>query len=422
VTIVIVAAIFQVRGYQVAHSHRTARLAAFLVLAMTSVAAGPAARALAGGHVPGDYFGAAVAMSGVSEIVAAAPGASDATGVVSLYALSDKTWHKQATFTDPADVTGDEFGNAVAASGNTVVIGAPGTNDARGRAYVYHRSGLRWRLQVTLGYPFGAIGDEFGSSVAVSGGVVIVGAPGARNGVFNPKNAGTVYVYTRRGTWGLRLKLADPANRSEDSFGSDLALSAGTLVVGAPGVRNHSGSAYIYTGKGSAWHLLVKLPDPSRIADDFFGASVAISGAIAVVGAPAAVNVAGLAYIYGRTGSTWRRLARLTDPSRSSSDWFGTAVAVSNPGTGIEVLVGDPHSDARPDPQRCGAAFEFTRRRGAWRERAKVENPGCARNDWFGAAVALVARTAVIGAFGKDNNAGAVYFLTLPRPAPRVRA
>lgn len=399
-----------------AHWRGTARLAGFLVLALTSVTAAPVARATAGSHAPGDYFGAAVAMSGDSEIVTAAPGANDATGVVSLYVHS-RTWHKQATFTDPAGVTGDEFGNAVAVSGGTVVIGAPGTNDARGAAYVYQRSGFRWHLEETLGYPFGLIGDEYGSSVALAGAAVIVGAPGARNGVvFNPKNAGTVYVYTRRATWGLRLMLADPANRANDSFGSDLAASAGTLVVGAPGVRNHSGSAYIYTGKGSAWHLQRKLPDPSRNADDFFGTSVAISGAIVVVGVPAAVNVAGLAYIYGRTGSSWRRLARLTDPARAPSDWFGTAVAVSNPGTGVEVLVGDPHTDARPDPHRCGAAYEFTRRRGAWPERAKIKNPLCARNDWFGAAIAVAGLTAAVGAFGAHNNAGAVYFLTLPQP------
>jgi hypothetical protein len=96
-----------------------------------------------------------------------------------------------ATLSDPAAASGDQFGNPVAVSGNIVVIGAPGTSGYAGAAYIYVKCASGWPTTptATLSDPAAKANDDFGSSVAVSGKTAVIGAYDTNS------EAGAAYMY-----------------------------------------------------------------------------------------------------------------------------------------------------------------------------------------------------------------------------------
>jgi phage host-nuclease inhibitor protein Gam len=123
---------------------------------------------------------------------------------------------------------GDLFGNSVAISGQTAVVGAPGVNSHTGAAYVFVHTKKGWSRQAQLAEPHAAKGDHFGFSVAISGETAVVGAY-ARN-----SNTGAAYAFVRtKKGWSLQAKLTDRRGTKGDSFGVSVAISGSTAVVGA---------------------------------------------------------------------------------------------------------------------------------------------------------------------------------------------
>jgi FG-GAP repeat len=367
--------------------------------AVSGATASPAA--IAGVHEPGDLFGDDVALSNGIAVIGAW-GVNNDSGAVYMFERVHGSWHLRSEITDPVRSGASFFGQAVAVSAGTAVVGASGTNNSAGAAYVYVRTRSGWRRQATLKPPAGPP-EAFGGAVAISGGTAIIGAQGA-NG-----NAGAAYVYVRsRGGWHLRARLADPAGKPVDDFGAVVALSGGTAVFGA-GQLTGARKAYVFARSGGSWRLRAKLADPAPRADDFFGNTVAVAKGVAVVGAWNVNKASGVAYVYVLSASTWRRQGKLVNPG-GPHDEFGAAVAVSRTPRGLRIVVGAPNAGRRG----CGAAYDFARSGRGWREKAKMADPGCTPSDAFGFAVAISGRTAIIGSPGKNNNAGTVYELTVP--------
>ena len=126
----------------------------------------------------------------------------------------------------------------MAISGSTAVVGAPGKNSNTGAAYVFTRSGSTWSQRAELTAADGAAGDQFGGSVALYGSTAVVGAPGKNS------NAGVAYVFTGSGgTWSQRSELFASDAMAYEEFGSSVAVSGSTAVVGAYG-RNSFGHPY----------------------------------------------------------------------------------------------------------------------------------------------------------------------------------
>lgn len=191
--------------------------------------------------------------------------------------------------------------------------------------------------------------------------------------------------------------------------------AGGTALIGANGANNFAGAAYIYVKSGGNWKLQASLPDPNGRPNDGFGTSLALSGAQAVIGARGVRDYAGAAYLYARHGAQWRRQVSLAVPRRVSvSGGFGGAVAMTGAGRGTTVLIsGLSVSGLATAKRQCGSGFEFTIATGRWRERARVADPRCSSYDEFGYALSISGRTALIGAPGTDHNSGAVYLLSL---------
>src|SRR6266511_3839826 len=255
-----------------------------------------------------DGFGFSVAISGETVVVGAlfddgAAGLQQGSAYV--FARSGGVWTQQQKLLASDAAAGALFGISVAISGETVVVGAP-RDDSRGSAYVFARNGGVWSQQQKLLASDAAAGDAFGESVAISGETVVVGAQ-VDDDVAG-ENQGSAYVFARSsGVWSQQQKLRASDAAVADSFGASVAISGETVVVGAIGddgaAGRDQGSAYVFARSGGVWTQQQKLEASDAAANDLFGLSVAISGGTVVVGAHddsgAAGRLQGSAYVFG---------------------------------------------------------------------------------------------------------------------------
>ena len=371
------------------------------------------------GENRGDFFALSVAVSGDTVVVGARDEDSNATGVdgdqsdnsalnsgaAYVFVRNGTTWTQQAYLKASTPGGGDDFGRSVAVSGDTVVVGAFGESSSAtgvdgdqsdnsaeysGAAYVFVRNGTTWTQQAYLKASNTEAGDGFGFSVSVSGDTVVVGSPfefSNATGVNgdpsdnSATNSGAAYVFVRNGTnWTQQAYLKASNTETWDGFGSSVAVSGNTVVVGATyedsnarGVNGNqsdnsadtSGAAYVFVRNGTNWSQQAYLKASNADMYDNFGSSVSVSGDSVVVGAFFEASSArgvngnqtnnsayesGAAYVFVRNGTAWSQQAYLK-ASNTGAD-FGYAVAVS----GGTVVVGA----YRGGDTGGGAAYLFT--------------------------------------------------------------
>jgi len=360
------------------------------VPAASASSAGRQAELTAADGAPGDIFGFSVALSGRTAVVGA-PFKNSNNGAAYVVVRSGTTWSQQAKLTIARGAAGAALGKSVALSGRTVVVGAPFQALGRritGAAYVFVRSGRTWSRQAKLTAPVRSrVSDDLGWSVAVSGSTAVVGDP--RNHSFT----GAAFVFVRSGTaWSRQAKLTAAAHGFQQSLGTSVAVSGRTVVAGAP----DNGTAYVFVRSGTTWARQAKLTGPVGS----FGYSAALSGATLVMGSPTENSFAGAAYVFTRSGNTWSQRAKLTAADGAADDFFGNSVALS----GATAVAGAPGKNAN-----AGAAYVFTRSGTTWSQQAKLTAAHGAANDGLGNSVALSGATALAGAPFKNASAGAAY-------------
>ncbi len=229
------------------------------------------------------------------------------------------------------NTVGENFGESVAIEGNTIVVGARSDNDAsgvvRGSAYVFKDTGSGWTVNPPqkLLASDGAAGDRFGFDVDIFANRIVVGAP-FDNGAAS--NDGSVYVFDRPGAgnpFAEVAKIVATGDQSvDDEFGTSVAVEGSTVLIGAP-KENTNGAAYVFTGGGAIWTQQAKLLPPSG---SLFGTAVDLQGNLAVVGATGGVN--GSAFAFTQSGSIWGPgdLINATDSIVGDQDFFGQSVAL----------------------------------------------------------------------------------------------
>ena len=247
-----------------------------------------------------DFFGVSVAVSDDTAIVGAYFEAAGGTDAGAAYVFGRDqggagNWGevKKLTASDARDF--DFFGNSVAVSGHTAVVGANGEDaggSAAGAAYVFQRGvggADNWGEVEKITASNAGANDFFGQSVAVSGDTAIVGAFVEDTG---GSNAGAAYVFQRdqggADIWGEVKKLTASDAQANDNFGWSVAVSGDTAVVGAlheDAGGSDAGAAYVFQGGAGNWGELKKLTASDAQAFDNFGRSVGVSGDTAVVGA-----------------------------------------------------------------------------------------------------------------------------------------
>ncbi len=238
-----------------------------------------------------DEFGSSVALSGDYAIIGAYKDddKGSQSGSAYIFHYDGSSWIQQTQLTASDGSTGDYFGAAVSISGNHAIVGARRNSDSAnwsGAAYIFSYDGSSWTQQAKLTALDQAASDFFGSSVAILGNKAIIGALGNDN---NGLSTGSAYIFSYDGSsWTQQAKLAATDGADFDSFGKSVAISGNYAIVGAYRDDDHgseSGSAYIFHYNGSNWDQEAKLTALDGAVDDYFGVSVAILGDHAIVGA-----------------------------------------------------------------------------------------------------------------------------------------
>jgi hypothetical protein len=385
-------------------------------VAIADAAPRPAAdgltKLIASDGMASDRFGVGVAVSGDTAIVGA-PIEDGQQGAAYVYTRIGGTWVEQAKLVASDRLTSHKFGFSVALSGDTAVIGSSTAVVATspyhshpfpGSAHVFQRVGEAWIEQAKLTASDGSIGDDFGSSVAVSGDTVVVGAP--RIDVGSNADQGAAYVFSLAGgVWSEQTKLTAPDGAADDNFGVHVALSGATAVVGSyfkdvNGTANQ-GSAYVFTQTDGDWIQEAELSASDGTADDGFGFWVEVSRDTAIVGAlwdDVGTNAdQGSAYLFARNGGTWTQQEHLVASDGAAGDFFGRSVAIS----GDTAVVGAQYKEVGAYADQ-GAAYVFDRAGGTWPERSRFSAPDGGEGNLFGVSVAMSGGTAVIGAGFQD--------------------
>ncbi len=352
-----------------------------------------------------DNFGSAVAVSGVTAVVGSDV-ADNLDGVAYVYVKGTTGWPTTPTviLANPSPTPDASlFGTSVAVAGNTIVVGS------YGNAYVYVNRGSGWPSMptATLTDPTGTASGYFGYSVAVSGAILVVGDFGAND------FAGTTFIYTRHAsTWPAtpNVTLPDPGATADDYFGYSVALYNRTVVVGAFLTDNLTGTAYVYVKTPGAWPTTptTTLEDPGETDGDRFGYSVAVSGTTVVIGAIGVDDLDGAAYIYVNSASGWPATPNVTlpDPAATSQDLFGVSVGVS----GSTVVAGVDDLDANSGLD-AGTAYVYLNTASSWPATPTytLQDPAATAGDIFGDSVAATGKTVVAGAPNTNAGEGEAY-------------
>jgi len=360
----------------------------------------------------------------------------------------------------------DRFGTSVAISGDTMVIGAPreasnatgiGGNQANnsapwsGAAYVYVRSGGVWTQQAYLKASNAEQNDLFGSSVAISGDTIVVGAPRESSNATGVNGdqadnsaglSGAAYVFVRNGaTWSQQAYLKASNTDASDNFGIAVAIDGDTVAVGADQEQSnatgidgnqeddslyYAGAVYVFVRDGATWSQQAYLKASNTNQFDSFGGAVAVAGDTVAVGAlgenSSATGIdgdetdnsaaaAGAAYVFVRSGTAWSQQAYVKASNTDSGDSFGISVALAGEtlvvgadeeGSAATGVDGDQDDDSASG---AGAAYVFVRDGTSWSQQAYLKASNAEAEDFFGYKVAVSGDIVLVGSSIEDSAA-----------------
>jgi hypothetical protein len=263
----------------------------------------------------------------------------------SVVLAQNETWVEVGSVeASDASQGGEVFGNAVAMSDTTMVVGDSTYDRGKGRAYVYSLlNGNTFKEDVVL-FP-GETTSRFGWDVAVDGNTIVVAA-------FN-SNAALVFVKDA-GEWTLQQKLTSSV-AGGGGFGYAVAVDGDRVVVGAY-TANGIGAAHVFERSGTTWDETMTLTPSDNLADGWFGFAVDVKGDAIVVGAPN-IFARGTVYVFTLLSEVWTE-TKIQPSDGANNDRFGSSVALS----GSSIVVGD----LRPNTNGIvyvydGSAFEETK-------------------------------------------------------------
>lgn len=307
------------------------------------------------------------------------------------------------------------YGFSVDIDGNYAVVGSHGYQ-VGGAAFVLEFDGFTWTTLAKLTASDAALNDNFGYAVAIKGDDIVVSAPGDD---VNGSNSGSAYVFTKPlGNWQdmtENAKLLASDGTVSDFFGSSVDIDGDVIVVGAEDagvINNEPGAAYIYVKSGSNWtnsNQTAKLTASDGSHDDFFGASVGISGDDVIIGSWSDDDLgtaSGSAYVFSKPVSGWANMtqtAKLNASDGASTDYFGRSVDIY----GDDIVIGAFNDD--DNQVNSGSAYVFTKSGASWSnstETAKL-NPSDASPssfDFFGHSVSITDSIIAVGAYGDSDN------------------
>ena len=341
-----------------------------------------------------DHFGEEVAISGDTAVVGSPydDDSGDNSGSAYVYQSIGCNWVSLGKLTASDAAAGDFFGGAVGVSGDQAVIGAFGNDDngsTSGSAYIFQYSAGVWTEATKLTASDGANGDNFGCSAAISGNTAVIGATSAEMG------KGSAYVYEKiSGTWTETAELTASDGEVNDFFGLNVAISDDVIMIGAPRDDSFDGSTYVFEKIGGTWTQTQKLTGTGY-------SEVSMDGDMAAIGDEVEstyYNASGAVFVYEKYGGVWTKTDTLRASDAANYDAFGSSVSIS----GDYVVIGASCDD--DNGQDSGSTYIFENTGATWSEVVKLNASDGTAYDGFGRPVALSGDYAVVGAINDDDN------------------
>jgi hypothetical protein len=350
-----------------------------------------------------DNFGRSVSIHGSTAVVGS-PGDDQLglnMGAAHVFVRNGTTWTQQAVLLPSNPGINSQFGRAVAVDGDTILVGSPQDDQPSfnwtGSVYVFVRSGTTWSEQAYLP-GFANAGTQFGATLALDDDFAVIGTLENR-----------YEMYKRTGTsW------ASVQEESMNSFGVSIALAIADdlLFAGSPST-GFTGQIEWYERQGSNWAFKGNLDSGNPNVSAGFGTSLAASGDTLVVGEPdfwlsQPLMNAGQAHVFTYAAGTWTRTATLTSSDPKQGEKFGRSVAVE----GDLIAVG-AHFDKGTGTVSGGAVHLFTGHGSTWEPIGQLTKQTPVAADRLGVSLDLSGGRVIAGAIGDDpggvSNAGGAY-------------
>ena len=357
----------------------------------------------------GDQFGNSVAISNNTVVSGAWQSGSTNRGAAYAFMVGNDI-EQQQKFNTLIPASGEYFGTSLAVDGNTAVVGSYGWSNFRGAAYVFTRTAANTWIQTHILTASngdgggGQSGDYFGVGVAIDGDTIVVGAHA--DDFAGNNDRGSIYVFVRNGnSWSEEVNFSPADGQAGDHLGYSVAIRGNTILAGAFGsdiVFADQGAAYVFVRDVLGnWIQQKKLFSPDGVGEEF-GSSVALEGDTALIGAPNNSSNKGAAYVFSQSSGNWIQQQKLLASDGATGDQFGYAVALS----GNTALIGAPWDNNNATDQ--GSAYVFVRDGATWSQQQKLTDPGGTTDDRFGSAVAVKGDQAIVSA-EYDNNQGSAH-------------
>ncbi|MCP4199314.1 MAG: hypothetical protein GY762_19385, partial [Proteobacteria bacterium] len=284
------------------------------------------AKLIPGDGPTGGIYGVSVAIDGEYAVIGVRT-ADNETGAAYVFRRdASGIWNEQKKLTASDGAEDDHFGNAVAADGNYVIVGAvsdDGAGSHSGSAYIFRREGSDWIEEARLTPSYQWWNTRYGYDVGISGDYAFVSA----------RNINSAYIYRRDGSGWTSVKYLSETYSFNDAFAHSLDIDGNYAIAGT----DDADRAYIFGRNSSGyWSDKTELSLPAGSQYTHFGVSVSVSGEYAVVGADGSYSSPGAAYIYKHGAGTWEQESELTPGDTTEGDKFGRSVAVN----GGNVIVG----------------------------------------------------------------------------------
>ncbi|MCX7553388.1 hypothetical protein OS175_05815 [Marinicella sp. S1101] len=294
---------------------------------------------------------------------------------------------QKLTAFDQFGIGGDQsyFGHSIDVEMGMAVVGAPEAM-GHGLAFVYQFDGDNWQLSETLIPDDGQQGDEFGYSVSINQGRIVVGARESSSG---GNRFGAAYVFDYddvNDEWAqVQILLASDGDRV-DEFGAAISQYEDTIIIGAPNYRlnGYRGQVYVFKLLDHEWIEQSKIPGYGN-----FGSQLVINEAQMVVSAYSdsfeGVYRVGSVYIFEPNGLDWVFEQKINASDREENNYFGASIDIYN-----EILVIGADKDGKYfDADGPGAVYLFKKEEDVWEEKQKLVAPNEQHFNKFGSNVQI---------------------------------
>ncbi len=297
------------------------------------------------------------------------------------------SWDILQTIQSSDSSVGDRFGQSMVFEGGYLVVASSGALGGRGAVYVFERGHDGMWDQAGRIITDVSQGDQFGASLAVSEGHVLVGAPGVSDG------AGRVFVYSVESDWGEVAVLESPANEAGNQFGSSLAAHGASVAVGSPGFDTSKGRIDIFSS--DSWTSVNTVRSPDGDGEYRLGTSLKFVGDRLFAANPRASRGVGMVSVFKQKGSGWSHDQDLEGPAEGGTAFFGAAIAASSD----EVWIAAPLADGFK-----GSVYRY--QTGSLKALGSISNDAKGGRTGFGTSVVVGETIAAIGMPGHDYGMG----------------